>query len=315
MLKLLGRQLIFSVVAFFVISVLIFAVTEWLPGDLPTRVLGPQATPENLAAITAELGLDRPPHERYVTWLRGAVKGDFGNSLTSARPVAGMVAPRLRNTLFLALYAAIVAVPLSVLLGIFAAAYRNSILDKLVGVVTLAAISMPEFFVGYLIVLYLAVQFRWFPAIATFKPEQTVSEHLHTIFLPMLTLVLVVTAHLMRMTRGQVVAVMTSPYMETALLKGLSKRYIVMRHALPNALAPIINVIALNLSYLIVGVVVVEAVFTYNGLGRLMVDAVSKRDVPVVQACGLIFAIVFIGLDFIAGVLAILANPRLRHPR
>jgi peptide/nickel transport system permease protein len=315
MLKLLGQRLLLGFLTLIVVSVLIFAVTEWLPGDIATNILGQQATPENVAAIRAELGLDRPAKDRYIEWLRDAAHGDLGNSLANKRPVVDVIGPRLWNTLFLAVYAAIIAVPLSVFLGVLAAIYRNSIYDKLVNIGTLAAISMPEFFIGYILILYLAVQFRWFPAIATFKPEQTLVQHLHATFLPMLTLILVVMAHMMRMTRTSVLAVMASPYIEMALLKGIPKWRIVVRHALPNALAPIINVIALNLAYLIVGVVVVEAVFTYNGLGRLMVDAVSKRDVPVVQACGLIFAIVFIGLNLIADVLSILSNPRLRHPR
>jgi peptide/nickel transport system permease protein len=315
MLKLLGQRLALGFLTLIVVSALIFAVTEWLPGDIASNILGQQATPENVAAIRAELGLDRPAHVRYVEWLRGAAEGDFGTSLANKRPVADVIGPRLWNTLFLAAYAAIVAVPLSVFLGILAAIYRNSIYDRAVNVGTLAAISMPEFFIGYILILFLAVQFRWFPAIATFKPEQDFTQHLYSTFLPMLTLVLVVVAHMMRMTRTSVLAVMASPYIEMALLKGLSKSRIVMRHALPNAMAPIINVIALNLAYLIVGVVVVEAVFTYNGLGRLMVDAVAKRDVPVVQACGLVFAVVFIGLNLIADVLSILGNPRLRHPR
>ena len=315
MLKLLGQRLVLGFLTLVVVSALIFAVTEWLPGDIATNILGQSATPENVAAIRAELGLDRPAHVRYVEWLRDAANGDFGTSLANKRPVATVVGPRLWNTLFLAMYAAVISIPLSVFLGILAAIYRNSIYDKAVNISTLAAISMPEFFVGYVLILYLAVHFRWFPAIATFKPEQNFTQHLYSTFLPMLTLVLVVIAHMMRMTRTSVLAVMASPYIEMALLKGLPKSRVVVRHALPNALAPIINVIALNLAYLIVGVVVVEAVFTYNGLGRLMVDAVSKRDVPVVQACGLIFAIVFIGLNMIADVLSILSNPRLRHPR
>lgn len=315
MLKLLGQRLILGILTLILVSALIFALTEVLPGDIATNILGQQATPENVAAIRAELGLDRPAPVRYVEWLRDAANGDLGKSLANKRLVVDVIGPRLWNTLFLALYAAVIAVPLSVFLGVLAAIYRNSIYDKAVNVSTLAAISMPEFFVGYILILYLAVQFRWFPAIATYKPEQSFTQHLYATFLPMLTLVLVVIAHMMRMTRTSVLAVMASPYIEMALLKGLSKSRIVVRHALPNALAPIINVIALNLAYLIVGVVVVEAVFTYNGLGRLMVDAVSKRDVPVVQACGLIFAIVFIGLNMIADVLSILSNPRLRHPR
>ena len=315
MLKLLGERLALGFLTLIVVSALIFAVTEWLPRDLAANILGQQATPENVDEVRAELNLDQPPQERYIEWLRGAAQGDFGRSLTNKRPVADVIGPRLKNTLFLALYAAIVAVPLSILLGVLAAVCRNSVFDRLVNICGLAAISMPEFLIGYILILYLAVQYRWFPAIATFKPEQNLVQHLYTTFLPMLTLVVVTAAHMMRMTRTAVLAVMASPYIEMAILKGLSKTRIVVRHALPNAISPIIDVVALNLAYLLVGVVVVEAVFTYNGLGRLIVDAVSKRDVPVVQACGLIFAIVFIGLTLIADMLSIISNPRLRRRR
>jgi peptide/nickel transport system permease protein len=315
MLKLLGQRLALGILTLFAVSILIFAVTEWLPGDIATNILGQQATPENVAAIRAELGLDRPAYERYVGWLGDAVQGDLGRSLANKRPVLDVIGPRLGNTLFLAIYAAVIAVPLSVMLGILAAIYRGGVFDKIVNIVSLAAISMPEFFIGYFLILFMLVQLKWFPAIATIKPEQSFFQHLYVTFLPMLTLILVVIAHMMRMTRTSVLAVMSSPYVEMALLKGIPKRRIVVHHALPNALAPIINVVAINLAYLIVGVVVVESVFTFNGLGRLMVDAVAKRDIPVVQACGLIFAVVFIGLNMTADILSILSNPRLRHPR
>jgi peptide/nickel transport system permease protein len=315
MLKLLAQRLALGVATLLAVSVLIFGVTEALPGDLASNILGQSATPENVAAIRAELGLDRPAHERYIEWLGDALRGDLGKSLANKRPVVDVIGPRLSNTLFLAIYAAVIAVPLSVFLGILAAIYRNSVYDKVVNIGSLAAISMPEFFIGYFLILFLSVQLRWFPAIATIKPEQSFFQHLYVSFLPMLTLILVVIAHMMRMTRTSVLSVMSSPYVEMAVLKGVPKGRIVVHHALPNALAPIINVIAINLAYLIVGVVVVEAVYTFNGLGRLMVDAVAKRDIPVVQACGLIFAIVFIGLNLTADMLSILSNPRLRHPR
>lgn len=315
MLKLLGQRLLLGFLTLIIVSAVIFALTEWLPGDIATNILGPQATPENVAAIRAELELDRPPHQRYVEWLRDAAQGDFGASLVSKRPVADVIGPRLWNTLFLAIYAAMIAVPLSVLLGILAAIYPKSIYGRAVNISTLAAISMPEFLVGFLLILFLAVQFRWFPAIATFKPEQNFTQQLYTTLLPMVTLVLVVVAHMMRMTRNSVLSVMASPYIEMAQLKGLSKSRIVTHHALPNALARILDIAASNLAYLIAGLVVVEAVFNYNGLGRLMVDAVAKRDLPVVQACGLIFAVVFISLKLIADLLGILSKPRLRHPR
>jgi peptide/nickel transport system permease protein len=315
MLGLIGRRLLFSAMALVVASALIFAVTGWLPRDLASSILGERATPENVAAVRAELRLDQPVHQRYVAWLQHGVRGDFGRSLVSGRPVAEVVGPRLQSTLFLIVCVAAIAIPVSMALGILAAIGSHGSFDRLVRVLTVPAVSVPEFLIGLLLMLYLAVQLRWFPAIATFKPEQGLAQNLHAIFLPMVTLLVIVLAHMVRMIRSSVVTVLASPYVEMATLKGLSRRRIVMRHALPNALAPIINVIAVNLAYLFIGVVVVEAVFTYNGLGRLMVDAVATRDVPVVQACGLIFAIVFIGLNLIADVLCILSNPRLRQPR
>jgi peptide/nickel transport system permease protein len=315
MLGLIGRRLLFSAMALVVASALIFAATAWLPRDLAASILGDRATPENVAAVRAELRLDQPPYRRYLAWLQHGIRGDFGRSLVSGRPMAEVVGPRLRNTLFLIACVAAIAIPGSMALGILSALGRNGSFDRLVRVLTVAAVSVPEFLIGLLLMQYLAVQLRWFPVIATFKPEQSMAQNLHAIFLPMVTLLVVVLAHMVRMIRSSVAAVLASPYVEMAMLKGLSRRRVVMRHALPNALAPIINIIAVNLAYLFLGVVVVEAVFTYNGLGRLMVDAVTTRDVPVVQACGLIFAIVFIGLNLIADVLCILSNPRLRQPR
>ncbi len=315
MLKLLGQRIAIGLVTLIVVSVLIFTITEWLPRDLPAHILGPLATAESIGEVSAKLELNRPAPERYIEWLRGAIDGDFGTSLATGRPVADMIGPRLRSTLFLALYAAVVAVPIAIFLGFLAAIHRNSLIDRLMGIVSITAISTPEFLVGYVLILYLAVQSRWFPAIATFKPEQTIVQHLHATFLPMMTLALVVIAHMMRKIRSALLTVMASPYIEMALLKGIPSWRIVLRHALPNVRAHLIKVIGLNLAYLIVGVVVVESVFTYNGLGRLMVDAVARRDVPLVQACGLIFAVVFIGLNLIAEVLSIFGSPRLRHPR
>jgi peptide/nickel transport system permease protein len=179
----------------------------------------------------------------------------------------------------------------------------------------LLTISVPEYLVGLILIKYLSVRLGWFPSLANVTPDTPTLQRLVLTFLPMLTLVLVVVAHMMRMTRASVLQIMSSPYIEMAFLKGLPKWRVVVRHAFPNALAPIINVIALDLAYLIVGVVIVETVFVYPGLGQLMVDAVSKHDVPVVQACGLIFAGAFILLNMTADIFAILSNPRLRHPR
>jgi peptide/nickel transport system permease protein len=315
MTRLIAQRLAFGLITLWAASVLIFAGTEVLPGDLASAILQNNATPEALAALRAELGLERPAVTRYWEWLTGALQGDFGRSLANKRDVAADIMPRLRNTLFLAAYAAAVAVPLSVGLGLMSAIWRGRTLDRTVNVVTLMTISVPEYFLAYILVKYLAVQFGWFPSLANVTASMPLETRLYVAFLPMLTLVLVIAAHIMRMTRASVLAIMASPYIEMAILKGTPKWRLVVCHALPNALAPIINVVALNLAYLVVGVVVVEAVFVYPGLGQMMVDAVAKKDVPVVQACGLIFASVFILLNLTADILGIVTNPRLRRPR
>lgn len=315
MLRLIVQRLSLGLITLLAASVLIFAGTEVLPGDLASAILTNSATPENLAAMRKELGLDRPAPQRYVEWLGGVVRGDFGHSLTNKRDVIEELAPRLKNTFFLAIYAALIAVPLAVILGLLAAVRQGGVYDRSINVFTLMTISVPEYFLGYLLIKYVAVELGWFPSLANVSPETPLGDRIFLTFLPMLNLVLVVVAHMMRLTRASVLAIMASPYIEMAILKGLPKWRIVVQHAFPNALAPVINVIALNLAYLIVGVVIVENVFTYPGLGTLMVDRVSKHDVPMVQACGLIFAATFILLNLIADVGAIMSNPRLRHPR
>jgi peptide/nickel transport system permease protein len=298
----------------FIVSLVIFWATELLPGDLATELLGQSATPETLAALREQLGLNDPAPVRYWNWLSGALTGDFGVSLSNGRPISELIGARLGNTVFLALYAAAIAVPISLILGILAALWRNSIFDRSANAGALTAISFPEFFVAYILVLWLA-QTGLFPSMVRINPTTTFADRLYMSFLPALTLTLVVTAHMMRMTRAAIINLMASPYIEMARLKGVSPLRIVLRHALPNALAPIINVIALNLAYLITGVVVVEVVFVYPGLGQLMVDAVSNRDIAVVQAVALIFAAAYVALNLIADVLSTITNPRLMHRR
>jgi peptide/nickel transport system permease protein len=314
-LRLVAHRLALGLLTLFAASVLIFAGTEVLPGDLASAILQNSATPESLAEMRKELGLDRPAVVRYGAWLEGVAQGDFGHSLANQRDVIEELTPRLQNTLFLAVYAALIAVPLAIILGLTAAIWQGGAYDRSVSVVTLMTISVPEYFLGYLLIKYISVKLGWFPSLANVTPDMPFDERLFLTFLPTINLVLVVVAHMMRMTRASVLSIMAQPYIEMGILKGLPNWRIVVQHAFPNALAPIINVIALNLAYLIVGVVVVEAVFVYPGLGQLMVDAVSKHDVPVVQACGLIFAAAFILLNMTADILAIMSNPRLRHPR
>ena len=309
------KRLGLGLVTLLVISIIIFGAVELLPGDIAQAVLGQGATPENVAAMREQLGLDRPAPVRYLAWLRGAVVGDFGVSLVSQTPVAETIGPRLYNTLFLALYAAVIAVPVAIGLGVLVALFRNTVFDRVANVIALISISSPEFFLGYVLILYLAVNTGYFPAIAKLQPDMDFAEKLHRTFLPALTMVLVVVAHMMRMTRATIINLLASPYIEMARLKGVPPWKVIVKHALPNSWAPIINVVALNLAYLITGVVLVEVVFVYPGIGQILVDSVTKRDFPVVQACCLIFAATFIVLNLAADVGAILTNPRLRHPK
>jgi peptide/nickel transport system permease protein len=294
---------------------LIFVGIEALPGDLAEAVLGQSATPETVAAFRQELKLDLPPHVRYLSWLGSFVRGDFGNSLANNRPVIDLIGWRFANSLFLAGVTAMIAVPVAVLLGILAALYRNTLFDRLISMATLSTISFPEFFVAYILIALLSVQVAVFPSIANINAQMSLWQKLYAICLPCLTLSLVVIAHMMRQTRAAIVNILSSPFIEMANLKGLRRLRVVMLHAFPNALSPVINVVALNLAYLVVGVVIVEVVFVYPGLGQLLVDSVSKRDIPVVQASGLIFAATYVLLNLLADVLSIVSNPRLRNPR
>ncbi len=296
-------------------SVIIAIVDELLPGVSTPAILGQTATPETVAAFRKEIGLDRPAYVRYVEWLGGIFHGDLGQSLASKREISEFVGTRLSNTLFLGGLAAAIAVPLALFLGLLAALYRNSIYDRVVNLLTLTSISFPEFFVAYILILFLSVKAGIFPGISNVSTDLAFSEQFFRTLLPALTLTLVVLAHMLRVTRAAIINLLSSPYIEMARLKGTKPFRVIVHHALPNAWGPIVNVIALNLAYLVVGVVVVEVVFVYPGLGQLLVDSVSKRDLPVVQACAIIFAAVYILLNLLADIVSIVSNPRLLHPR
>ena len=313
--RLIFNRFLFGLITLFAITLLISLALEALPGDFAEQRLGQAATPETVAAIREQLGLNRPVLVRYAEWLGKFLQGDMGVSLSNSRPVAELLATRLGNTLFLAVASAIVAVPLALFLGILAALYRETLLDKMISTVTLAAISLPEFFIGYMLVALLAVNWQLFPAISSISDSMSLWEKIYASLLPIATLTFVIVAHMMRMTRAAIINLLQSPFIEMATLKGLKRSRIIVRHALPNALSPIINVIVLNLAYLVVGVVVVEVVFIYPGLGLLMIDSVTSRDLPIVQACILIFGATYITLNMLADILAIICNPRMRHPR
>jgi len=313
--RMIVQRLALGLLTLWVVSLIIFSAVEFLPGDLAQEILGQSATLETVAAFRKELGLDRPPVERYVDWLGNVLRGDFGKSLANQREISELIGQRLWNTLFLAAMSAIIAIPIAISLGVLVALYRNTLFDRAINVFTLTSVSFPEFFVAYILILIFAVLAGVFPSISNIDSEMPFWDKIFRSFLPSLTLSLVVIAQMMRMTRASIISILASPYIEMARLKGIRKTRIIVKHALPNALSPIINVVALNLAYLVTGVVVVEVVFVYPGLGQLLVDSVSKRDITVVQASSLIFAATYILLNLLADVLSILTNPRLLYPR
>ncbi|PSH56532.1 ABC transporter permease [Phyllobacterium sophorae] len=314
-LRIIGQRVALGALTLWIVSIIIFAGIQLLPGDIATEILGQSATPETVAAFRKSLGLDLPVHLRYLRWLGGILHGNFGTALASGRDIGELIAPRLFNTLFLALSAAIISVPLALLGGIVAAINRNTFIDRAINVVTLSSISFPEFFVAYILILIFAVHAGVLPSLSDVDSTTSFVDRLTAIALPALTLAVVVLAHMMRMTRTSIVNLLGNQYIETARLKGLSEWRVLVRHALPNAWGPIATVVVLNMAYLITGVVVVEVVFVYPGLGQLIVDSVQKRDIPVVQACSLIFAATYVLLNLTADVLSIVTNPRLMHPK
>jgi len=324
--RIIAERLALGFVTLIVVSIVIFLAVNALPGDFAQAILGQGATPEAIASIRRDLGLNEPMVTRYFGWLGNMLTGDLGVSFAQLNfqtnlggdqliSVADQIRPRFANTMFLASVSAAIAVPVSLTLGVLAALYRNSVFDRATNIFTLSSISSPEFFLAYVLILFLAVLNPWLPSLSNIFDGMSFGARLEKTLLPALTLTLVVTAHMMRMTRAAIINLLASPYIEMARLKGLNPLRVIVVHALPNALAPIINVIALNLAYLITGVVVVEVVFVYPGIGQLFVDSVKIRDIPVVQACCLIFAGAYILLNLLADVLSILSNPRLRHPK
>jgi len=314
-LKLVGQRIALGLLLLLAVSMVIFLGVEALPGDTAQAILGQEATPVALANLREKLGLNEPALWRYFHWLGGVLTGDLGKALTNGADIATSIGQRLGNTLFLAGSAAAIAVPLAIVLGLIAARYAGRWPDRLISGLTLATISLPEFVAAYFVIYLLTQLVPIFQPVAMVFPGMSFWEKLHAVALPVIVLVMVVLAHMMRMTRAAILNVMQSAYIETAELKGLSPMTVVWRHALPNAIAPVVAVVMLNMAYLVVGVVVVEVVFSYNALGQYLVDHVTKRDLPVVQAVGLIFAAVYIGLNMLADIIGILANPRLRHPK
>jgi peptide/nickel transport system permease protein len=315
MIRMALNRIAIGLLLIWVVSVTIFVMTQILPGDAAQLRLGQDATPETLAALRHELGLDRPAIVQYGLWLGRLLTGDLGVSAAGGATIASLISYRIGNTLFMASIVAAISVPLSVGLGLFVAMHPGRPIDRILTSATLGIVAVPDFLVAVLVILIVSVHLGWFPAVSYLSGSESFWESLRALALPMLTLITHISAQMIRMTRAGVLNVMRSPYIEMAILKGVPRRRIILRHALPNAIGPIVNVIALNLAYLVSGVVVVETIFSYPGLAKLMVDGVQNRDMPVVQACAMIFCSTYVVLILIADLAAILSNPRLRLPK
>jgi peptide/nickel transport system permease protein len=308
----LTKRLALGLLTLWAVSVLVFAGTELLPGDVATAVLGQGATPETVEALREQMGLDRPALERYFSWIGGMVQGDMGQSVATGRPIGSLMEDRVYNTFLLAGMTALVAVPLALLLGILSVIYPEGILDRGISMSSLVLISLPEYFTGAALILGFAVTWHIFPAIVYSSQFTSFWQTMRALTLPVTTLTVAILAHMVRMTRAAILDVLRSAYVEMALLKGVPKGRIILRHALPNALSPVINVVAINLGYLVSGVVLVEAIFSYPGLGRLLTDSVANRDIPLVQAVAMVFCVVYVLLNLLADILVLVTNPRLR---
>ncbi len=315
MTQMVLRRIAIGFATLIVVSVIVFLATSILPGDVAQIILGQSATPETLAALRAELGMDQPGYIRYFSWLGNMATGDLGISKAGGATIASLIEGRLWNTMIMAALVALISIPVSIALGLWAAMHPGTWLDRLVTFGTLSTISVPEFFIATILVLFLAVELHWLPSTAYLTGNESFFELLVALAMPLLTLVVVVSAQMIRMTRAGILNVMNSPYIEMAILKGVPRRRIILRHAFFNAIGPIVNVIALNLAYLVSGVVIVETIFAYPGLAKLMIDGVQTRDLPLVQACAMIFCGTYVVLILMADVASILSNPRLRHPK
>lgn len=312
-LRLLVGRIAMAVVSLLVVSAIVFAITAVLPGDAAEAQLGQEATAESLAALRQQMGLDVPAPVRYWRWLHGLLTGQPGMSIVSGAPVADMIASRLPNSLLLAGITAAISVPVALALGIASAMWRGSWFDRMASSGAVAVVSVPEFLVATLAVLIFAVQLRWLPALSSASSIDSAGQMLRVFAMPVLTLCCVTVAQMMRMTRAAIVDQLKAPYIEMVQLKGASPTRMVLAHALPNAIGPIANAVALSLSYLLGGVIIVESIFNYPGIASLMVDGVSQRDMPLVQTCAMLFCAVYLLLVTLADLCSIVANPRLRH--
>jgi len=313
LLRMIAGRIAAGVLSLLAVSIVVFTITALLPGDAAQEQLGQEATPEALAALREQMGLNKSGPRRYWEWLSGIVRGDPGESSVTHTSIASMVGSRLPNSLLLAGITALVSVPVALLLGILSALYRGSWFDRAASMGAVAVVSVPEFLVATLAVLIFAVQLRWLPALSSSTDTSSFATMVKSFAMPVVSLSCVIVAQMMRMTRAAVIDQLSAAYIEMVRLKGATPARMVLAHALPNAVGPIANAVALSLSYLLGGVIIVEVIFNYPGIAKLMVDAVAQRDMPLVQACAMIFCAAYLILVTLADVASIVANPRLRH--
>ena len=312
MLKLVMRRLVLGAATVALVSAIIFAAIEALPGDACVTALQRDAVGQRLENCRKELGLDRPAVQRYAEWAAAAVRGDLGVSVHNGKPIATLVGDRLKNTLLLAACSLALGVPLALFLGVLTGLRRDKPVDLSLSTAAIFAMTIPEFVSATVLIFVFSIWLGWVPGIVTASANAPVSAFFPGIVLPMVVLTMVMTAHIMRTVRSSVIEVMASDYVQMARLKGVPYWQMVFRHVLPNALPPAINVVALTIAWLLGGLVVIEIVFNYPGLGRQMIESITKRDLPVVQAIALILAGVYVGVNLAADLLTLVFNPRLR---
>ncbi|MGR6980186.1 ABC transporter permease [Testudinibacter sp. P27/CKL/0425] len=315
MIKTILQRLFFALFTLIFVSGLVFTVVEMLPGNVCTAYLQRAAQGARLEQCIQQQGLDKPALTRYQHWVSGIADGDFGTSLKRRKPISELVQERFRNTALLSGAAAAIGIPLALLFGFWAGIRRDKPADLVISTVAMLAMTIPEFVSAALLIFVFAVWLNWFPAITTVPPNAPIAELLPNLVLPVIVLAFVMTAHILRMTRAAVIEVMSSDFVQMATLKGVPARQLFFKHVAPSALIPAINVIALTVAWLLGGVVVIEQVFNYPGMGTLMLQAIYDRDLPLVQAIALIFAIIYIVVNLLADLLILLLDPRLRHAK
>ncbi|MFT7587116.1 MAG: peptide/nickel transport system permease protein [Cellvibrionaceae bacterium] len=316
MIPLIGRRLFLAFLTLILVSLIVFIAVEALPGDMASAYLGRDATPASLEAMREEFGLNAPAYQRYLTWFGGFLQGDLGDSLVRRKPIGEVIGNNLRNTIVLALTASVIGIPLAIGLGVFAALTRDRWPDIVVSTISIFGMTLPEFVTGTFLIYIFAIKLKWFKGVATMPSNAPLDvEFFQIIILPVLTLTLVMMAHILRLVRTSMIDVMISDYVQMARLKGVPAWGIVFRHALPNAMLPTINIVALTIAWLLGGVLIIERVFNFPGIGNLMINGISDRDLALVQAIAIILAAFYIGINLLADLLSLVLNPRLRTAR